>query len=419
MTKQAPVVGEEYLNCIVCTDRYPVNEARYLCDCGGPLSVERPLELLKSVNPVLFDQRLLSRKDCDVSGVWRFREAILNLNPSEIVTHPEGQTRLYQRTALSQWAGVDELYLKHEGENPTGSFKDRGMTVAVSQAKRLGAQVVACASTGNTSSSLAAYAAQADLKAVVFLPAGKVALGKMAQAIAYGSQCLMIQGSFDDAMAVVRELGHDERIYLVNSLNPFRLEGQKSIIWEILQNLNWSVPDWIVVPGGNLGNTSAFGKAIHEAYEAGWINKKPRLATIQAKGANPFAQAFQDKFESMSPVVPETVATAIRIGNPVNYEKAKRVIQSLDGVVAEVDDQAILAAKALIDRQGIGCEPASACSLAGVKKLVAEGVIKSNESVVGILTGHILKDPDVILQGKKDLWQETDIDVERIKSLIF
>jgi threonine synthase len=406
------------MECIACQQHYDLNEVRYSCDCGGLLAIERPSHLLKNLQSSLFDHRLTSRADWDVSGVWRFREAILDLAAAEIVTHPEGGTHLYQRPRLSEWAGVDELYLKHEGENPSGSFKDRGMTVAVSQAKRLGAKVVVCASTGNTSSALAAYAAQAGLQALVLLPSGRVASGKMAQAIGYGARCLAIKGNFDAAMNLVRELTKDPQIYMVNSLNPFRLEGQKSIIWEILQNLKWSSPDWIVVPGGNLGNTSAFGKAIHEAYEAGWIRKKPRLATIQAHGANPFFQSFAAGFSSYQATDPETVATAIRIGNPVNYEKAKRMIQSLDGVVTEVTDEAILEAKAIIDRQGIGCEPASACSLAGTRKLVEQGVIKPQESVVGILTGHMLKDPDVILKTKTNIWEEVDENVDAIRGML-
>ncbi|SMF69787.1 threonine synthase [Pseudobacteriovorax antillogorgiicola] len=388
----------EVLRCIECQQEYSIDRIRYSCDCGGLLAVERPLEKLKELQTSLFDQRCLSQKDVDVSGVWRFREGILSIPESEIVTHPEGNTRLYRRKALAHWSGIDDIAFKHEGENPTGSFKDRGMTLAVTQAKRLGANVVACASTGNTSAALAAYAAQAGLKSVVFLPDGKVAMGKLAQALGYGAQCLAITGSFDVAMAMVKDLAERGDVYLVNSLNPFRLEGQKSIIWEILQNLSWQAPDWIVVPGGNLGNTSAFGKALREAYDAGWISKLPRIASIQAEGANPFYKSYQQGLRSLDAMEPETVATAIRIGNPVNFHKAKRVIKDLNGVVEQVTDQEIIAAKLVIDRQGIGCEPASACSLAGAKKLRDQGIIKAHESVVGILTGHMLKDTDAVLQ---------------------
>ncbi len=410
--------SHESLQCIECASTYPIDQVRYHCDCGGLLSVQRPAYIYANLNPELFDARLLSRADIDVSGVWRFREAVLSLQNDSIVTHPEGATRLYQRPMISEWADVDELYLKHEGENPTGSFKDRGMTVAVSQAKRIGAKYVACASTGNTSSSLAAYAAQAGLQALVFLPAGKVALGKMAQAIGYGARCLAVRGNFDQALEMVRSITENEMVYLVNSLNPFRLEGQKTIIWEILQNLRWSAPDWIVVPGGNLGNTSAFGKAIQEAYEAGWIQKKPRIATIQAEGANPFFTAYQGGFAEMQAMQPETVATAIRIGNPVNYAKAKRVIRELDGEVLQVSDAEILEAKKLIDLQGIGCEPASACSLAGIRRLRQENKVKKEDKVVAILTGHMLKDPDIILTNSANQLEELECSPEAIEAFL-
>ncbi|NRA62892.1 MAG: threonine synthase [Pseudobacteriovorax sp.] len=386
----------EYLKCIACGAEYSLNELRYQCDCGGLLSVERDMKQLQSISTKDLDQRLLSRKAHDISGVWRFREGIIPFDEDKLVSQPEGQTRLYRRKGISSWANIDRFFLKHEGENPSGSFKDRGMTTAITQAKKLGADTVACASTGNTSASLAMYAAHAGMNAIVFLPDGKVASGKLAQALAYGAKCLAIKGDFDQAMAFVKRLAMDGKVYLANSLNPFRVEGQKSIIWEIFQNLEWKAPDWIVVPGGNLGNTSAFGKAIREAYEAGWIQKKPRLATIQAGGANPFFQAYQNNFEKLTAMEAETVATAIRIGNPVNYEKAKREIQELDGIVISVSDEEILAAKKIIDSQGIGCEPASACSLAGAKNLVQGGIIKPSETVVGILTGHLLKDTDNI-----------------------
>jgi threonine synthase len=261
------------------------------------------------------------------------------------------------------------------------------MTAAVSMAKRLGMPVVACASTGNTSSSLAAYAARAGLKAIVFLPAGKVSQGKMAQTLGYGAKGLAIRGDFDDAMQIVRDLASAGRVYMVNSLNPHRIEGQKTIIWELLQDRLWHAPDWIVVPGGNLGNTSAFGKAIDEAYAWGWIKKKPRLATIQAEGANPFFRSFMKDFASLEAISAETIATAIRIGFPVNFPRAVRSILNTKGLVTDVTDSEIMAAKTEIDHAGIGCEPASAATLAGVKKLVKKGLIGAEEDVVLILTG--------------------------------
>lgn len=387
---------EEKLTCIECQHDYPLNEPRYTCECSGLLSVERNSDELSGITPELFDQRLASRRNFDRSGVWRFREAVLNVDDKDIMTHPEGGTNLYHRQGLCGWGGVKNLYFKHEGENPTGSFKDRGMTVAITQAKRLKVETVACASTGNTSAALAAYALQAGLKAVVFIPAGKIAIGKLAQALGYGATCLAVKGDFDDAMRLVQEASSKLGVYIVNSLNPFRIEGQKTIIWEILQDLSWQAPDWIVVPAGNLGNTSAFGKALREAYKAGWINKSPRIASIQASGANPFYQSYKEGFVRKHTVTANTIATAIQIGNPVNYSKAKRSIIETQGVVEQVTDEEIMAAKNQIDRSGIGCEPASATSLAGVKKLATNGVIKSTDHVVCILTGHILKDPDAI-----------------------
>ena len=381
------------LGCITCSKTYSIDTVIYHCACGSLLEVRH--SSFAAIDKATFDQRRGGRADIDVSGVWRFREAVLPVSNTEIVTHPEGGTRLYYRPELATWAGVPDLRFKHEGENPTGSFKDRGMTVAVTQAKRLNRTALACASTGNTSAALAAYGAQAGLKTLVFLPEGKVSTGKIAQAVGYGAICLMVKGDFDAAMRLAMEVAQ-LGVYLVNSVNPFRIEGQKTIIWEMLQDMEWQAPDWIVVPGGNLGNTSAFGKAIKEAHAAGWITSKPRIATIQAAGANPFYQSFQGQFARPHSVAAETVATAIRIGQPVNYDKAKRVISELNGVVAQVTDAEIMLAKRAIDRAGIGCEPASAATLAGLKQLVATGLVKASDRVVCVLTGHMLKDPEAV-----------------------
>src|SRR3954452_18950831 len=331
------------LRCISCGTIYPADKIRYTCDCGNLLAVER--ESLPS-STKLFDERRASRRTIDQSGVWRFREAVLDIDDAQIITHPEGSTRLYERNGI---------FFKHEGENPTGSFKDRGMTVAVTQAVRLGATAIACASTGNTSASLAAYAAPAGLRALVFTPAGKVAAGKLARTLAYGAPCLAVRGDFDAAMALVREACDRLGIYLVNSINPFRIEGQKTIVGELLQDLEWNAPDWIVVPAGNLGNTSAFGKALVEARRWGWIDRLPRLAAIQAAGANPFYRGFRDAFARRHTVSAETVASAIRIGDPVSWERAVRAIGDTNGVVEEVTDAELLAAKRRIDGWGIGC----------------------------------------------------------------
>ena len=380
----------EWLRCIRCGKEFDAGAIRYTCDCEGLLSVERDAP---SVGPSVFDSRRDRARGIDRSGVWRFREAVLDVACESIVTHPEGSTRMYER---------EGIFFKHEGENPTGSFKDRGMTVAVTQAMRLGSRAVACASTGNTSASLAAYAAQAGLKAIVFVPAGKVSAGKLAQTLAYGAQVLAIRGDFDDAMRLVRDICDEAGIYLVNSINPFRIEGQKTIVWELLQDLDWEAPDWIVVPAGNLGNTSAFGKALREAHTAGWISSVPRIAAIQASGANPFARAFREGFADRIRVVPETVATAIRIGDPVSWEKAVVSIRDTAGVVEQVTDEELLDGKRTIDRWGIGCEPASGCTIAGVSKLRTAGIIGARDRVVCVLTGHLLKDAESVLKNVEE-----------------
>jgi threonine synthase len=294
--------------------------------------------------------------------------------------------------------GLDDLVLKHEGENPTGSFKDRGMTVAVTQALRSGARAVACASTGNTSASMAAYAAQAGLQSLVFVPTGRVSAGKLAQAIAYGARTLLVRGDFDACLRLVREAAESLGITLLNSVNPWRIEGQKTIVLEMLQQRGWRAPDWIVLPAGNLGNTSAFGKALREARQLGLIVKLPRLAAIQARGASPFYRSFRTGFARSFRVKAETVASAIRIGDPASFERAKRAIRETRGVVAAVTDAEILDAKAVVDAAGVGCEPASAAAVAGARKLVAQGVIGRRQSVVAVLTGHILKDAETVME---------------------
>ncbi len=395
------------LACITCGRQYPRDEVRYRCDCGETLEVAYAPDdpTRQTGTPARFDARLALRQGSFASGVWRFREWLPDFAEGEIVCTPVGNTNLYAGGGgvgggpgrIGAYAGVERLTLKHEGENPTGSFKDRGMTVGVSQARRLGARAVACASTGNTSASLAAYAAQADIPCFVFIPAGKIAVGKLAQSLGYGAVTVQIDGDFDDAMRLVQEVCADLGIYLLNSINPFRIEGQKTLCWELLQGLDWQVPDWIVLPAGNLGNTAALGKALQEALALGAITRLPRVAAIQASGAAPFYQSYQTGFAALVPVRAETVATAIKIGSPVSYGRAVNVINATDGVVAAVDDAAILAAKAVIDRAGIGCEPASAATLAGLRQLAAAGIIAPDATIVGILTGHILKDADTTI----------------------
>ncbi|MFW5692096.1 MAG: threonine synthase [Chloroflexota bacterium] len=388
------------LQCMDCQKTYPVDLVIYTCDaCGGLLDVQHDLESLRGrVSQKLFDERLGSLKAPYNSGVWRYKELVYpDLDDALIVSKPEGNTNLYHVPALAQWAGVDDLYLKHEGENPTGSFKDRGMTGGVTQARVLGKDRVACASTGNTSAALAAYAAQAGLQGIIFFENKNIALGKLSQAIAYGATCVQINADFDRNLELVREVAAEIGIYVLNSVNPFRLEGQKTIMFETIQQLRWQVPDWIVVPGGNLGNSSAFGKGLYELYHLGLIDRMPRLAIAQAEGASPLYQSYTRGFDQLDPVKARTIASAIKIGNPVNYAKAVRALEWTNGVVTSVTDQQIMDAKALIDARGIGCEPASACSLAGTRRLRSEGVIKPGETVVGVLTGHLLKDPDATI----------------------
>ncbi|MEM6927350.1 MAG: threonine synthase, partial [Myxococcota bacterium] len=352
--------------CVRCDRVYDVMEARYSCDCGGTLDVvhtTRPDITLSTL-----DERLMSREPRDRSGVWRFREWVLPIESEHTVARHEGNTTLYDAPGLADWVGLDALALKHEGENPTGSFKDRGMTAAVSWARKLGRGRVACASTGNTSASMASYAAIAGMQAYVFVPAGKVAFGKLSQAIAYGARTIQLEGDFDRALQLVREVCDTRDVYLVNSVNPFRIEGQKAIGFEILQDLGWTVPDWIVLPGGNLGNNTAIAKGLMELHAWGFIDRLPRIAVIQAAGASPLVRAFTSGGD-LVPMKAETVASAIRIGDPVSWRKSLRGLAATDGLVIAVDDQAIVDAKARVDASGIGAEPASCATVAGLKQL--------------------------------------------------
>ena len=372
----------------------------YTCsECGGLLDVAHDLESIRQeITRELFDARLGAYASPYNSGVWRYKELVYpGIRDDQIVSRMEGNTNLYELPRVAAYAGVDTLYLKHEGENPTGSFKDRGMTTGVTQARVLDMSRVACASTGNTSASMASYAARAGMQGIIFLQNQQIALGKLAQGIAFGATCLQIDADFDRNMELVRQVSKRLGIYVLNSINPFRLEGQKSIMFEAMQQLRWQVPDWIVVPGGNLGNSSAFGKGLREMHEVGLIDRLPRLAIIQAEGANPLYQHFATGFRKFEPVAAKTIATAIKIGNPVNLQKAIRALEWTGGVVEEVSDQAIMDAKAVVDGVGIGCEPASACSVAGVRKLARRGIIKRGDTVLGVLTGHILKDPEATI----------------------
>ncbi len=360
--------------------------------CGGLLTVKMDLTKVQEMKPQDLRKEPL--------GVWRYAP-FMPVDPAHKVSILEGGTPLYPVKALSEQIGVKEAYVKFEGLNPTGSFKDRGMTMGVSHAKELGAKVVGCASTGNTSASLAAYASKAGIKCAVFLPSGKVAMGKLAQALFFGAKVLSIDGNFDDALALARKMADERKLYLLNSINPYRPEGQKSVLFEIMDQLDYNVPDRIILPVGNAANIWAVYKALQELKEVGWIDKVPMLTGIQAEGSAPIAKAFAAKRHDFDAEPnPETVATAIRIGNPVSGKKALHAIYDTKGFATTVTDAEIIAAQSMLGRrEGICVEPASAASVAGLKKLRDEGVIDRDERVVCICTGNGLKDPDTIINN--------------------
>ena len=392
------------LSCIdaACGASFPIDQVLYACPrCGALLAVEYPgLRVDPAALKRTWRERHMSNAPLDQSGVWRYRELIpfLDFDRHAVATLREGNTPLLAAPRAAHYAGLDTLVFKHQGFNPTGSFKDNGMTCGASQALRLGLRRVACVSTGNTSASMAAYAAVAGLTAVIFLPHGNISFGKLAQALEYGALTLQVEANFDQILALVRVLAEKTGIYLLNSMNPFRLEGQKTIMVEMLDQRDWRVPDWVVVPGGNLGNVSAFGKGLRELLALGFIDRLPKLAVIQAAGSAPLYDYFHAaaKGEFRAVQNPETLATAIRIGDPVSWPKAMHEIATSGGTVERVTEQEIADAKAVIGRCGIGCEPASAATLAGLRKLVAAGTVQPGADVVAVLTGNVLKDPDYI-----------------------
>jgi len=359
----------------------------------------------------------------DFSGVWRFRDLLDFCPDKHKVSIGEGQTILQQNCMIAEHLGMkpDCLFLEYEGLNPSGSFKDNGMTAAFSHAMMVGATSCACASTGNTSASVALYAHSCGLKCTVFIGSGRIAFGKLSQAMDYGAQTIQIAGDFDDCMRQVQAVCTELGLYLLNSLNPFRLEGQKTIMYRIIEGLGWEVPDWIVVPGGNLGNSSAFGKAFMELKQLGLIDRIPRLAIINATGADTLTdlvnnkklvwndgnvdnQIIDDYYADLTErnFSPRTCASAIEISRPVNLKKCLRALDICDGIVRAVTDEEICDAKALIGKYGLGCEPASAATIAGLQHLLAEGVIGKEERVACVLTGHPLKDPNVTVNYHKD-----------------
>jgi threonine synthase len=384
-----------------CRAHYAITDVLYNCPrCGG--LIETGYSGFGAGDPEAlrrrFRERRMSNAPLDQSGVWRYREMFPFLDDySRVVTLREGNTPLLNAPGAAEYGGLKGLTFKHQGFNPTGSFKDNGMTCGVAQARRLDMRRVACVSTGNTSASMAAYAAAAGIEALIFLPHGNISFGKLAQALEYGARTLEVEANFDQILALIRVLAERLGIYLLNSVNPFRIEGQKSIMFEMLDQRDWRVPDWVVLPGGNLGNVSAFGKALREAKQAGLIDRLPRLAVVQAEGSAPFYEFFQAGAREYHPVAkPETLATAIRIGDPVSWPKALHEVETSKGTVEKVSEQEIADAKAIIGRCGIGCEPASAATLAGIRKLTAAGVLDRDADVVAVLTGNLLKDPDYI-----------------------
>ena len=344
----------------------------------------------------LWRERRMSGEAIDQSGVWRFRELLPILNSfGNAVTLREGNTPLYHLPRAAKALGIDQLYAKHQGMNPTASFKDTGMTAALSVAHERGFEWVACASTGNTSAAMAAYAARAGLRSLVLIPEGKIAWGKLSQAMDYGAVTCQLKTDFDGCLAVLTEIVRSAPIYLLNSVNPYRLEGQKTPAFEIAEAFDWNVPDHLIVPGGNLGNSSALGKGFREMRELGLIARLPKISVIQAAGANPLVRSLKLNHGAViEPVQANTRATAIRIGNPASWKKAARVIAATGGWVEQVNEREIALAKAEIGAEGIGCEPASAVTLAGLKKLVADGRVGPEETAVLLLTGHTLKDSD-------------------------
>jgi threonine synthase len=420
------------LHCIGC-GRVQDNAAGNLrcSSCGDLLEVIYPAwkagggrvwGLDASELRALWRQRRTSGLPSDQSGVWRFREVLPALGDGhDAITLREGNTPLYELPSCARIAGVRHLQAKHQGMNPTGSFKDTGMTVAASFARREGFRWVACASTGNTSASMAAYAARGGMRSLVLIPEGKVAWGKLSQALDYGAITCQVQADFDGCLRVLTEVVQRLPVYLLNSINPYRLEGQKTAAIELLEQLDWQPPDHLIVPGGNLGNSSALGKAFLEMKDLGLISTLPKISVIQAEGANALVRTVREAGgKQLIPVEAHTLATAIRIGQPASWKKAVRVLEATGGTVEEVSEIEIAQAKAEIGADGIGCEPASAVTLAGLKQLVKRGFVKPAASIVLILTGHLLKDPEFTLKFHRgDLFTGTKFEgqAEMLKPL--
>jgi threonine synthase len=398
---------KENFRCAECGDLYEVVYPSW--SAGSKAEIRKPNA---SAMRWLWKERCGSNAEADQSGVWRFREMLHILrDEANIISLREGNTPLYQLRKVAESTGIEQLFAKHQGMNPTGSFKDAGMTAALSVAHELGFDWVACASTGNTSAAMAAYAARAGMRSLVLIPEGKIAWGKLSQAMDYGALTLQLRTDFDGCVRVLTEVVKRAPVYLLNSVNPYRLEGQKTPALEIAEAFDWEVPDHLIVPGGNLANSSALGKAFLEMKHLGLTTRLPKVSVIQAEGANPLFRAMQESNGvTLQPVEAQTRATAIRIGNPASWKKAVRAIQQTGGYCEQVGEAEIALAKAEIGAEGIGCEPASAVTLAGLKKLIQQGKVESGERVVLLLTGHTLKDSDyTIAYHRGDLLKPEEI----------
>lgn len=412
------MISAHQLRCISCSTRIPGEQAPpdFRCTgCGSLFEVVYPwsegsdasgLPSLPNASALrwLWQERRTSSEAIDQSGVWRFRELLpIVKDMSRVTTLREGNTPLYDLPRAARALGLHWILAKHQGLNPTGSFKDTGMTTALSVAVERGFEWVACASTGNTSASMAAYAARAGLRAIVLIPDGKIAWGKLSQSMDYGALTVQLRTDFDGCVQMMHKLVRTHPIYLLNSVNPYRLEGQKTPAYELLEQMDWQVPEHVIVPGGNLANSSALAKGFAEMRQLGLISRTPRISIIQAEGANPLFLAMQENGgRELTPVKAETRASAIRIGHPASWQKAVSALRSTGGWCEQVCEQEIALAKAQIGAEGIGCEPASAVTLAGLKKLAADGRVGAEERVVLILTGHTLKDSDYTIHYHQD-----------------
>ncbi|MGQ9517082.1 MAG: threonine synthase [Anaerolineae bacterium] len=396
-----------WLECIRgCGRRYSVYDVIYRCeDCGGLLDVEHDLEALKTRSAAgwmrLFEQRTRTNEWPYGSGVWGKKEWVLPQIANEnVVSMYEGHTNCFWAERLGKEIGVPDLWIKLCGNSHTGSFKDLGMTVLVSAVRQMIAdgrpiRAVACASTGDTSAALAAYCAAAGIPAIVFLPRGKVSTAQLVQPIAHGATVLALDTDFDGCMKIVQQVTADKTIYLANSMNPLRMEGQKTVAIELVQQFDWEVPDWIVIPVGNLGNVSAIGKGFLMMKELGLINKLPRIACAQSARANPLYLSYLTGFQEYRPVkAGKTLASAIQIGDPVSYERAVKVLRQFNGVVEQATEDELANAAARADRTGLYTCPHTGVALAVLFKLIERGEIRRDDRVVVISTAHGLKFTD-------------------------